>query len=70
MDELGLSARLAVVVVALTAVGGLVTLGGSVVSDLGGSLATILVVGMTVIAVVVAGVAGIRGAGRTETRYW
>jgi hypothetical protein len=70
MDELGLAARLAAVLVALTVVGGLVTLGGSVVRDLGGSAATVLVVGLTVVAVVAAGLAGIRAAGRTETRYW
>jgi hypothetical protein len=70
MDGLGLSARAAVVLVALTVVGGLVTLGGSVVSDFGGSLATVLVVLLTVVAVVAAGLAGIRGAGETETRYW
>jgi hypothetical protein len=70
MDELGLAARLSAVLVALTVVGGLVTLAGAVVSDLGGSVATILVVGLTVVGVVVAGLAGIRGAGRTETRYW
>jgi hypothetical protein len=70
MDELGLSARLAVAVVALTVVGGLVTLGGSVAADLGGSVATVLVVALTGLAVLAAGLAGIRGAGGTETRYW
>jgi uncharacterized Tic20 family protein len=70
MDELGLSARLAVVLVALTVVGGLVTLGGSVVGDIGGSVATVLVVLLTVAAVVAAGLAGIRAAGGTRTRYW
>lgn len=70
MDELGLSARLAAAMVALTVVGALVTLVGVVVADLGGSVATVLVVALTGLAVVVAGLAGIRGAGRTETRYW